>query len=260
MVKKIRLQVALAQLGFASRRAAAGIIRSGRVRVNQQPVLEPGYRVDLVLDAITVAGRPGLIQNKVYYILNKPKGITSTVKDRFAQRTVLDLIKPLKQRIYPVGRLDKDTTGLIILTNDGTTAYRLTHPKFGLKRVYRAKVRGVPSRKKLMRLEKGVILEGVQTAPCRIELVGRQAKSAFLKIELKQGRKRQIKKMLALIGHPLLSLERTAFGPFELTGLKSGQWRRLSKTEIEELKGCLKAAAGSINKGKTGSADKSYFA
>ena len=236
MAKQLRLQVALAKLGFASRRGAADIIKAGRVRVNGRVRLQPGQRIDLRNDTISVDHKSSCIQKKVYFIINKPKGVVTTVKDRYADRCVLDLIRHKDARIYPVGRLDKDTTGVLLLTNDGELAYRLTHPKFGIKKVYRVGLKGCPGQKELKNLESGVLLEGKKTFPCRIKVMARTKCASRLEIELTEGRKRQIKKMFLKLGYPVLSIERVAFGPLKLAGLKIGLWRPLRFEEIAQLK------------------------
>jgi len=235
MGQKIRLQVALAQLGFASRRAAAELIKLGRVRVNSQPVLEPGARVALGQDTITVDGKEGCVQKKAYFMLHKPKNVVTTVKDKHAKETVIDLIKTKGVRIYPVGRLDQDTTGLLLLTNDGELTLRLTHPKFGVKKVYRVSVKGNIELKTLKKLEAGIILEGKKTFPCKIKLLGQKNQESRLEVELTEGRKRQIKKMFAVCGHPVLGIKRIAFGPLTLGALKSGAWRKLTIQELSQL-------------------------
>ena len=236
MVKNLRLQVALARLGFASRRGAIEIIKKGRVKVNGVPIFKPGQRVRLEKDTITVDGKSSCIQKKVYFILNKPKGITTTVKDKYAGRTVVELIGQKVVRIFPVGRLDKDTTGLLLLTNDGELAFRLTHPKFGIKKIYRVCAQGSISREKLKNLTKGILLEGKKTFPCKIKVIARQKENTLLEIQLTEGRKRQIKKMLAAVGHPALAIERIGFGPLRLANLKGQLWRSLTDNEVVELK------------------------
>lgn len=234
--EKIRLQVALAQLGFASRRGAAEIIKAGRVRVNARPAFKPGQRVNLEKDTITVDGEASCVQKKVYFLLNKPKGVVASVKDKYAGQTVLDLIRQKDVRIYPVGRLDKDTTGLMLLTNDGELAYRLTHPKFGIKKIYQVCVKGSVSRRKLEKLEAGILLEGEKTLPCKIKVIAGKKEATKLEIQLTEGRKRQIKKMFAALDHPVLTIERIAFGPLKLGALKAGRWRPLKASEAAELK------------------------
>ena len=240
MKQNLRLQAALAQLGFASRRGAAEFIKAARVKVNGKVIFKAGYRVDLEKDTITVDGRSSCIQKKVYFILNKPKGVVTTVKDRYARHTVLDLIKQKDVRIYPVGRLDKDTTGLILLCNDGELSYRLTHPKFGIKKIYRVCVEGVILEKTLKRLERGILLESSKTYPCKIKVIADKKGATALEIELTEGRKRQIKKMLAAVGHSVLTIVRTGFGPLKLADLKTGFWRKLKSEEIAQLKKAAK--------------------
>jgi 23S rRNA pseudouridine2605 synthase len=236
MAENLRLQKALAELGLSSRRAAAGLIKAGRVRVNGRVVFQPGERVDSAKDAITLNGKTYSRPKKLYLLLNKPKGIVTTVRDRHASRSVLDLIKPKFQRIYPVGRLDKDTTGLLLLTNDGELTYRLTHPKFGIKKVYHVRVKLEVGREELERLERGLLIEGKLTYPCKIKLISGTNKVSRLEVQLTEGRKRQIKKMFAAVGHPVISIERAAFGPLKLGGLLPGKWRPLNKGEIRQLK------------------------
>ncbi|MBN3038588.1 MAG: rRNA pseudouridine synthase [Candidatus Omnitrophica bacterium] len=242
MGQKVRLQVALARSGFASRRSAVEIIKSGRVKVDGKIILKPGQRVEIGKDNITLDNKSTCIQKKVYFLLNKPKDVVATVRDKYASRKVIDLIGCNSLRIYPIGRLDKDTTGLIILTNDGEVAYRLSHPKFGIKKVYRVCVRGSISPKALKKLENGVVLEGKKTFPCKIDLIADEKSFSGLEIRLTEGRKRQIKKMFAMIRHPVLSIERVAFGPLKLGQLKTGNWRRLTAKELR----ALRKAAGVI--------------
>jgi len=240
MIEKIRLQVALAQQGFASRRTAAGVIKAGRVKVNGRTVREPGCRVNPEKDALTVDGEKSRIQKKVYFMLNKPSGAVTTVRDRHSAQTVLDLVKQKDARIYPVGRLDKDTTGLLLLTNDGDLAYRLTHPKFGIKKIYRVCIirGGLDNSEiaaKIKKLEAGIVLEGKKTFPCKIGIAAGTKQHLKLDVTLFEGRNRQIKKMFAAFGHPVVSIERTAFGPLKLARLGTGQWRKLKPFEVAEL-------------------------
>lgn len=239
--KQLRLQVALAELGFASRRAAAELIKEGKVKINGAPALEPGRRVDLKKDTITVDGRRSDIQKKVYFMLHKPKGVVTTVKDRYAGKTVLDIIGQKDIRIYPVGRLDKDTSGLLLLSNDGELAYRLTHPKFGIEKIYRVCVEGIVSQQKMKKLERGILLEGKKTFPCKIEVIDAQKDNTGLEVHLTEGRKRQIKMMFAALGHPVKAIHRITFGPLTLAGLKAGRWRALTEREIMELKRTTRA-------------------
>lgn len=238
MAFKLRLQVALAKLGVASRRSAVELIQAGRVKVNGKNALSPAERVDLTKDKITVDGQSSFVPAQVYCILNKPKDVVCTVKDKYAGRTVMDIVGKKDTRIYPVGRLDKDTTGLLLLTNDGELAYRLTHPKFGIEKIYNVCVSGCINQSKIRQLEQGIILEGKRTYPCKICIITQQKKETTLEIGLTEGRKRQIKKMFTAIGHPVLTIQRAAFGPLKLANLKEGQWRALSAEEVAKLKNC----------------------
>lgn len=243
MGQDLRLQVALARLGFASRRGAKKVIQAGRVKVNGQIIFQPSQRVNLAKDSITVDNKSSCIQKKIYFILNKPKDVVATVKDRHARKSVVDLIRAKDVRIYPVGRLDKDTTGLLLLTNDGELAYRLAHPKFGIPKVYRVCVEGSIDREKLNKLASGILLEGKKTHPCRIKILTTMQQATRLEVQLTEGRKRQIKKMFSACAHPVLSIERVAFGPLKIGGLKLGQFRPLQADELDKLK----KAAGVIN-------------
>ena len=236
MAKFIRLQVALARMGIASRRGAAEILKAGRVKVDGVVIRQPGHRVNPEKNEITLDNQRSSAQDNSYFILNKPSGVTSTVKDKYAQRTVIDIIGEKGVRVYPVGRLDKDTTGLMLLTNDGPLAYRLTHPKFAVEKVYRVCVEGKIPLSTCKKLAKGVILEEKKTYPCTIRLIAHGNNHSELEIILTEGRKRQIKKMFAFVGHPTFSIQRIKFGPLMLKGLKEGSWREASSEEVKLLK------------------------
>jgi len=235
-MSKIRLQVALAKAGTASRRKAAELIESGQVKVNGKIVREKGFRVNISKDKIIVNKKELSFENKSYYILNKPQGVLSTAKDERNRKTVLDFLKGAKNRLYPVGRLDKDTTGLIILTNDGEITFRLTHPKFGIKRVYEVKVEGSVEEKALKRLKDGVTIDGKPARAEKIILRKKSASQTDFTLTIGEGRKREIRKMCDAIGHRVLELKRIAFGPLRLKGLKTGSVRELTGTELKAIK------------------------
>ena len=227
----MRLAKFLAAAGVASRRGAEQIVRSGRVRVGGDPVLDPARDVgadDVVtLDGSVVRSEPEL----VVYALNKPAGVVSTARDPQRRPTVVSLIDS-DLRLYPVGRLDIDVTGLILLTNDGQLAHRLTHPSFEVPRTYRARVARPPvADAALARLRRGVVLDDGPTAPAEV----RRLSADTVVLTIHQGRKRQVKRMLEHVGHPVKTLERIAFGPLELGGLRVGASRKLSPDEVAAL-------------------------
>jgi pseudouridine synthase len=235
---KIRLNKFLAEAGVASRREADRWIVEGRVRVNQCIIDELGHKVDAEHDVVQVDGRR--LEKKprpVYVLLNKPAGYLVTMKDPFRRPTVRELLPSSLGRIYPVGRLDLESEGLLLLTNDGELAYGLLHPRFEVKKIYVAKVKGEPDSKALATLERGVYLEGKRTAPARIVVLSRHPRSSWLRLELHEGRKREVREMCRAIGFPVLELRRTGFAGLGLGRLKPGEWRHLEPHEIRRLKG-----------------------
>lgn len=233
-----RLQKVLARTGFGSRRACEELIAEGRVRVNGR-VAALGQRVDVEADVVEVDGVPlGVRPDLVYYLLNKPRGVVTTAADPQGRHTVVDLLPP-HPRVFPVGRLDADTEGLLLLTNDGVLAHRLTHPSFGVEKEYLAAVAGAPSPGAVRRLREGVDLDDGRTAPARVALVADNA----LRIVLHEGRNRQVRRMCAAVGHPVTRLVRTRIGPLAERGLAPGEWRALTMAEVR----ALDAAAGSAD-------------
>ncbi|MBW3557263.1 MAG: rRNA pseudouridine synthase [Actinobacteria bacterium] len=225
-----RLQKVLARTGLASRRACEELIAEGRVTVNAE-VAELGRRVDPRVDVIEVDGAlvpvaPGL----VHYLLNKPMGVLSTAADTHGRPTVVELVPP-DPRVFPVGRLDSDTEGLLVLTNDGELAHRLTHPSFGVDKEYLAHVRGDPNPVALRRLREGVELDDGATAPARVTRVD----EGVLRITIHEGRNRQVRRMCEAVGHPVLRLVRTRIGPLADRRLKPGEWRPLEAGEVRAL-------------------------
>ena len=225
-----RLQKVLARVGFGSRRACEELIADGRVTVNGVPV-ELGARVDAAVDAVAVDGVPiGVAPGLVHYLLNKPAGIVTTAHDPQGRPTVVELV-PDDPRVFPVGRLDADSEGLLILTNDGDLAHRLTHPSFGVDKEYLVTVEGTPSRGALRRLRQGVELEDGITAPAKVATLAPH----LLGITIHEGRNRQIRRMCDAVGHPVTRLVRHRIGPVSDTRLPPGAWRSLTPVEVRDL-------------------------
>jgi 23S rRNA pseudouridine2605 synthase len=228
----MRLVKYLAHAGVASRRASETIIADGRVTVDGAVITDPARDVD-DSRAVKVDGRRVKTAAAHHvYLLNKPAGVLSTAMDPQGRRTVVSLVRT-GERLYPVGRLDYDTTGLILLTNDGDLAHRLTHPKFEVPRTYRARVANPPVNEPAIRaLREGVELEDGPTAPAKVRRLG----SNHLELTIHEGRKRQVKRMLEAVGHPVRSLERVQFGPLRLGALQEGEFRALKPSEVEHLR------------------------
>ncbi len=225
-----RLQKVLARAGVASRRACEELIEDGRVTVNGETA-RLGRRIDVRHDRVAVDGIPvGLGPDLVHYLLHKPAGVVTTADDPQGRPTVLELV-PDDVRVFPVGRLDLDTEGLLLLTNDGELAHRLTHPSFGVDKEYLAHVRGEPSRGALRRLRQGVELDDGVTAPARVS----QPSPGVLRIVIHEGRNRQVRRMCEAVGHPVERLVRTRIGPLSDRRLKPGEWRRLDQAEVRAL-------------------------
>jgi 23S rRNA pseudouridine2605 synthase len=241
----MRLAKYLAHAGVASRRAAEGIVREGRVAVGPEIVLDPARDVTEA-DDIRVDGAPVALEaEQVVYMLNKPAGVVSTAKDTHGRPVVTALVDA-GVRLYPVGRLDADTTGLILLTNDGELANRLMHPRYEVPRTYVAKVQGgFVKNRALERLREGVELDDGRTGPAQV----RQVRPAVLELTIREGRKRQVKRMCEAVGHRVLSLRRVAFGPLELGRLPEGQARQLTPREIRALRAVT--AAGPKSRSRT---------
>jgi len=231
-----RLSKLIADAGIASRRKAADLIRAGRVRVDGEVVAEPGRPVDPETQRVEVDGRPIALQPKRYLLLNKPRGPISAAADARGRRTVLDLLPDMTERLYPAGRLDADTEGLLLITNDGDLTYRLTHPRFGIEKVYEAEVKGRPSQADLAALEKGIMLEEGPTGPAHTTLLRAGKNSSRVEIAVHAGRKRMVRRMFEAVGHPVTALRRTRIGPLTLGDLQPGQWRPLTPAEITALK------------------------
>ena len=233
----MRLQKYMALCGVASRRKAEELILEGVVKVNNKVIQELGLTVDPDKDIIKVNDKRIVAESrKVYIMLNKPVGFVTTLKDEKDRRIVTDLIEGVKERIYPVGRLDADTTGLLILTNDGDLAYKLTHPSNEVMKRYIAIVEGVPNKWELEKFRSGLIIDGKPTAEAFIKIAKRYEDESVLDIAIHEGRNRQVKKMCESINHPVKKLKRIAIGNLELGGLNLGNWRYLEESEVEYLK------------------------
>lgn len=234
-----RLQRILAQSGLTSRRKAEDLIRAGRVKVDGRVVAQLGFKLIPSEHRIEVDGKPvDSSETKVYYLFNKPKGVISTLRDPQDRPTIKDYLTQaqITQRLFPVGRLDWDAEGLMLLTNDGELAQRLQHPRFQVPKIYRVKVRGIPSEVSLRRLENGIRLPSGKVHRAEYEMLKNGEDRSWLLITIKEGEKHQVKNMLAAIGHPVIAIKRVAFGPLTLGRLAPGKVRPLTLKEFQTLK------------------------
>ena len=235
----MRINKYIASCGVASRRKAEEIILEGRVSINKKIINELSYNVDELNDKVEIDGKEIKLADKnVYLVLNKPEGYITSVKDQFDRPSVLDLVKDIKERVYPIGRLDYETSGLLILTNDGDLTYKLTHPKHEVDKTYAAIVKGIPTAEEMKNFEEGLYIEDYKTAPAKIKLVRSEIEKNYSICEIKihEGRNRQVRKMCRAINHPVLRLRRVAMGKITLQKLEVGEYRYLSDKEIEYLK------------------------
>jgi 23S rRNA pseudouridine2605 synthase len=259
-----RLQKILSRAGVASRRAAERLMLDGRVTVNGAAVRELGTKADAQRDEIRVDGRRVKLPERYRYILlNKPRGYVTSRSDPEKRPTVLDLLKGVRDYVYPVGRLDFDSEGLLLLTNDGDLAARLTHPRHSVARIYEARVTGIPDARDLHRLARGVVIDGRLTEPADVAVMShrlsrrpgfprpvedepgeRGRPHAMLRLTIREGRNRQVRKMCEAIGHPVSRLQRVAFGPINDRRLKPGQWRELTAEEVERLRRAVQKKTG----------------
>lgn len=233
----MRLQKYLSMAGIASRRAGEQMIADGRVKVNGMVIREMGVTVNPETDTVEVDNRPvRTVAEKEYIVLYKPVGYVTTLKDQFGRPTVRELVKEAKTRVFPVGRLDMDTSGLLVMTNDGELANRLTHPSFEVEKEYLVRVHDLPSPQTLTELERGVKLDDGKTAPAKVRLIKGGRPTSLVSVTVKEGRNRQVRRMLEAVGHPVASLKRVRFGTLTLDGLQEGRWRRLTAAEVKALK------------------------
>lgn len=232
-----RLQKVIAHSGIASRRKAERLITEGKVTVNGKVVTELGTKVNLS-DKIQVNGVPLELEEKKYFLFYKPRGVISAVRDDKNRKVVTDFFPHVGERIYPVGRLDYDTSGLLLLSNDGEFTHLLTHPKHEMPKTYVAKTKELPSRELLKKLERGIELEDGKTAPAKVKLLSADKRKdhAIVEITIHEGRNRQVRRMFDAIGHPVMKLKRERFAFLTLHGLKAGEYRELTPHEVKKLK------------------------
>ena len=234
----MRINKYIAQAGIASRRKADELIANGNVKVNGAVLKEPGYDVQEG-DKVYVNGR--LISDKqklVYVLINKPMGMITTASDDKERATVMDIVKDIDEKLFPVGRLDYNTTGALIMTNDGELTYRVTHPKHELEKTYRALVKGVLSDEKARKLARGVDIGGYVTSRAKVKIIKGTRTTTLVEITIHEGKNRQVRKMFKAVGNPVQELERIAIGRIRLGHLRPGHYRKLTREEIEELKNC----------------------
>ncbi len=232
----MRLQKFLSRAGIASRRKAEEMIAHGKVRVNDRVVNEPGVVIDPARDRVEVGGRGVKVEEKIYILLHKPAGHLCALKDRFRRPLVTDLIQNIPERIYHVGRLDLDSEGMLLLTNDGDFALKLTHPRYGIAKTYRIRLRDPLSGEAAEKLRQGLTLEnGFRTSPGQVRIFSEDRREVELTIW--EGKKRQVKRMLQAVGNRVTYLKRTAIGPLQLGDLKKGKWRKLTLEEVTLLSG-----------------------
>ncbi|WP_343029964.1 pseudouridine synthase [Alkalibaculum sporogenes] len=235
-MRTMRLQKYLATQGIDSRRKCEEHIKNGRVRVNDEIITDMGFKVDPNVDLILFDNKQVQVEEeKIYIMINKPRNYVSTVKDNFSRKTVLDLIK-IKSRVYPVGRLDYDTQGLLLLTNDGDFTYSLTHPKHHINKTYIAKVKGRPTKMEISKFENGLVIDDYKTSKASFKIIREDRDNTLVEIIIWEGRNRQIRKMCEEIGHPVITLTRISIGQLHLGDLQVGKFRYLTDKEINLLR------------------------
>ncbi|MDR2976920.1 MAG: rRNA pseudouridine synthase [Streptococcaceae bacterium] len=233
----MRINQYLAHAGFASRRKAEELVKSGQVRVNGQKMTDLSYQVQNG-DQVTVNGQAAVNEEKVYFLLNKPRGYISSVSDEKGRQTVLDLLAGVPERIYPVGRLDWDTSGLLLLTNDGDFANLMMHPSHHIDKTYVAKVEGYANKENLRPLSLGMKIDGQKISPARYKIIrtDKQKNASIVELTIHEGHNHQVKKMFEKVGLPVQKLSRIAFGSLTLDGVSAGKYRQLSAKELRELR------------------------
>ena len=235
-INEVRLQKFMADCGVASRRKSEELIQSGKVKVNGRPA-KIGDKINPKTDLVTVGGKKISVNGEnIYIMLNKPRGYVTTVSDELGRKTVMDLVKNIKTRIYPVGRLDKDSEGLLLLTNDGEFANALTHPSHNFPKTYRVTIRPGVDDETLVRLRSGVVIDGRKTAPCDVTVITEEENRTVLEFVIKEGRNRQIRKMCEACSLEVARLRRISEGSLKLGMLQTGKYRELTEAEVAKLK------------------------
>ena len=235
----MRINKYIASCGIASRRKAEEIILQERVKVNGNIVKDLSFNIDEQNDLVEIDNKKiNIKKENIYIVLNKPEGYITTVKDQFDRPSVVDLLTDIKERIYPIGRLDYETSGLLILTNDGDLTYKLTHPKHEVAKVYIARVKGIPSYEEITNFENGLYIEDYKTSPAKIKILEKNEEKNYsiCQIQIHEGRNRQVRKMCKAINHPVQRLKRVAMGKITLKGTEVGKYRHLTNEEIKYLK------------------------
>lgn len=230
-----RLQKILARAGVASRRRCEELIRDGRVAIDGRVVTEMGCKVDPDCQRITFDGKPISSEEKIYLLLNKPTGYVTTLSDPQGRPIVTDLLPDIKKRVFPVGRLDLNSEGALLMTNDGQLTNYILHPRYGVKKTYEVTVEKAPLTGDIKRLEQGILLDGTKTLPAEISFTSRKKGKIRLKVIIHEGKKRQVRKMFSAIGHPVQRLKRTAYGRLTLSGLNTAEYRLLRKKDIKNI-------------------------
>ncbi|MCW5203886.1 rRNA pseudouridine synthase, partial [Desulfobulbus sp. US4] len=228
-----RIQKIIAHAGICSRRKAEEYIAEGRVKVDGKPITQPGLKVDPEQVIITVDGKPLKEEKKIYILLHKPRGYVTTMSDPQGRPIVTDLLSEIQERLFPVGRLDLDSEGALLLTNDGALANQVIHPRFEVNKTYEATVRDLPKKSDLQRLEQGIVLDGKKTWPAQLRVLKKKKDVTVIEIIIHEGKKRQVRKMFQAIGHPVIRLKRTAYGRLRLENLPEGRYRFLDKIDVK---------------------------
>jgi len=231
----MRLNKFLASCGIASRRKCDELIFEGKIKVNGEVIKIPGYQVDPKKDEIVYDNKRIELPKKIYIALNKPERVLCSLKDDFRRTLITDLISEIKERIFPVGRLDYNSEGLIILTNDGELANRLIHPRYKVEKTYHVLIKENLTNENLKKLSEGIQIGEVKTQPAKVKILDMGKKTTFVEIKIKEGKKRQIRRMFQELGYEVKKLRRVKFGPIKLGNLKKGQWRYLTEKEIKIL-------------------------